>query len=52
MTIKYIDFKITFMGFFCRRQRSLTETYVCFRDETPQSTVELAFKIAFGIKPG
>lgn len=34
------------------RQRSLTETYVCFRDETPQSTVELAFKIAFGIKPG
>ncbi|CAC5414566.1 INTU [Mytilus coruscus] len=34
------------------RQRSLTESYVCFKDCTPQSTVELAFKIAFGIKPG
>ncbi|XP_063413144.1 protein inturned-like isoform X1 [Mytilus trossulus] len=34
------------------RQRSLTESYVCFKDGTPQSSVELAFKIAFGIKPG
>ncbi|XP_071125043.1 protein inturned-like isoform X1 [Mytilus edulis] len=34
------------------RQRSLTESYVCFKDGIPQSTVELAFKIAFGIKPG
>lgn len=32
------------------RQRSRTELYVCFQDNIPQSLVELAFRIGFGLQ--
>ncbi|XP_060078524.1 protein inturned-like isoform X2 [Ylistrum balloti] len=32
------------------RQRSKTELYVCFKDGTPQTLVELAFRMGFGLQ--